>query len=92
MENVKKYGLTVLLVVAGALLAVWIYGSFIVKHDNPTFFNWSLEQLVAEKWQFAELTFDLHDSELDDDYKIKTTYEERWLDEGRITQLVRATK
>ena len=67
-------------------------GSFIVKHDNPAFFNWSLEQLVVEKWQFAELTFDLHDSELDDDYKIKTTYEERWLGEGRITQLVRATK
>lgn len=67
-------------------------GSFIVKHDNPAFFNWSLEQLVAEKWQFAELTFDLHDSELDDDYKITTTYEERWLGEGRITQLVRVTK
>lgn len=67
-------------------------GSFIVKHDNPTFFNWTLEQLVAEQWQFAELTFDLHDSELDDDYKITTTYEQRWLSEGRITQLVRAHK
>lgn len=65
-------------------------GSFIVKHDSPDFFNWSLEQLVAEGWHISELTFDLHDSDLDDDYKIMTTYEQRWLGEGRITQLVRA--
>ena len=66
-------------------------GSFIIKHDNPTFFNWSLEQLVATGWHINEITFDLHESELHDDYKIMTSYEQRWLDEGRITQLVRAT-
>lgn len=66
-------------------------GSFILKHDNPSFFSWSLEQLVNDKWQIAELSFDLHDSNLADDYKIMTTYEKRWLDEGRQTSIVRAT-
>lgn len=66
-------------------------GSFIVKHDSPEFFNWSLEQLVAEKWRLRELSFDLHDSELSEDYKILTTYERRWLDEGKPTCVVRAT-
>jgi tRNA (guanine-N7-)-methyltransferase len=66
-------------------------GTIIIKHDNPDFFNWSLEQLVGEKWQIESLTFDLHESELDADYKIMTTYEQRWLNEGRITKLVQAT-
>ena len=66
-------------------------GSFIIKHDNPAFFNWSLEQLVADGWHIAELSFDIHESDLSDDYKIMTTYEQRWLSEGRITHLVRAT-
>jgi len=67
-------------------------GSFYVKHDNPAFFAWSLEQLVAENWHARELSFDLHESELANDYKIITSYEERWLDEGRKTNFVRATK
>ena len=65
-------------------------GALYLKHDNPEFFQWSLEQLVSEKWHISELTFDLHESDLSDDYKIKTTYEERWLDEGRITQFAKA--
>ncbi len=66
-------------------------GSFILKHDSRDFFLWSLEQLVHEQWLIQELTFDLHDSELASDYKIMTTYEARWTDEGRTTNLVRAT-
>lgn len=66
------------------------FSGLYIKHDNPEFFNWSLEQLVGEGWDIAELTFDLHESELSDDYKIITTYESRWLNEGRITKLVRA--
>jgi len=65
-------------------------GALLVKHDNPAFFQWSLEQLVAEKWRIIELSFDLHESKLNDDYKIQTTYEQRWLGEGRITQFVKA--
>lgn len=66
-------------------------GSFHLKHDNRDFFGWSLEQLVAEKWRIEELSFDLHDSALADDYKIMTSYEERWLAEGLATNFVRAT-
>ena len=54
------------------------------------FFQWSLERLVASGWRIDQLSFDLHESELSDDYKILTPYEERWLGEGRITQFVRA--
>lgn len=66
-------------------------GSFYLKHDNTAFFNWSLEQLVKEKWRLDELSFDLHQSELSDDYKILTTYETRWLGEGLATSFVRAS-
>ncbi len=59
-----------------------------IKHDNPDFFQWTLEQLVAEQWHILELSFDLHESDLSDDYKILTPYERRWLGEGRITQCV----
>lgn len=67
-------------------------GGLYIKHDNQDFFNWSLEQLVVDKWQVDELSFDLHDSELSDDYKIMTTYEKRWLDEGRKTSFVKGSK
>lgn len=65
-------------------------GSLLVKHDNPEFFQWSLEQLVLTGWRITELSFDLHASELPADYKILTPYEQRWLGEGRVTQFVRA--
>lgn len=66
-------------------------GSFYLKHDNPDFVSWSLEQLVAESWHISELSFNLHESELSEDYKIMTTYERRWLGEGLKTNFVRAT-
>ncbi len=65
-------------------------GALYLKHDNRDFFHWSLEQLVVLKWHIDELTFDLHESELSDDYKIKTTYEVRWLGEGLTTNFVKA--
>lgn len=65
-------------------------GSLLFKHDNVDFFHWSLEQLVADGWRIRELSFDLHESELAGDYKILTTYERRWLNEGLKTQFVRS--
>lgn len=65
-------------------------GEFLLKHDSPEFFNWSLEQLVTQGWHVQELSFDLHESDLADDYKVTTTYEERWLGEGKPTQFVAA--
>lgn len=65
-------------------------GALYLKHDNRDFFEWSLEQLVGTKWHIEELSFDLHESELSDEYKIKTTYEHRWLGEGLVTNFVKA--
>lgn len=66
-------------------------GAFYLKHDNRDFFLWSLEQLVAMHWVINELSFDLHDSDLSGDYKILTTYEMRWLEEGLTTNFVKAS-
>lgn len=65
-------------------------GNLCIKHDNRDFFCWSLEQLVAEKWQIIELSFDLHEADVSDDYKILTAYERRWLEEGRLTYFARS--
>lgn len=67
-------------------------GAFYLKHDNRDFFHWSLEQLVSDSWRIDELSFDLHDSDLADDYKIQTTYEQRWLSEGLMTNFVKASR
>lgn len=67
-------------------------GSLCLKHDARDFFHWSLEQLVACGWRIDQLSFDLHDSDLDDDYKILTTYETRWLGEGTVTNFVKASR
>lgn len=67
-------------------------GALYLKHDSRDFFLWSLEQLAAEKWNIEELSFDLHDSDLSDEYKIYTTYEIRWLSEGIMTNFVKAAK
>ncbi len=65
-------------------------GSFILKHDSPEFFSWSLEQLVGERWGIVELAFDLDESGLRSVYDVQTSYERRWLSEGRTSSLVRA--
>lgn len=65
-------------------------GSLLLKHDNRDFFCWSLEQLVSESWEINELSFDLHGSSLDDDYKTLTTYEQRWIGEGSKINFVKA--
>lgn len=67
-------------------------GALYLKHDNRDFFLWSLEQLVAAGWRVDELSFDLHNSTLSDDYKVMTTYEKRWLSEGLSTQFVQAKR
>jgi tRNA (guanine-N7-)-methyltransferase len=65
-------------------------GTLHIKHDNPEFFAWSLEQLVAEGWAISELLFDIHDSDRQMAAQILTTYEQRWLGEGRTTSYVAA--
>ena len=66
-------------------------GALYFKTDAKTLFDWSLEQLVAENWKLEELSFDLHESSLSEDYKIKTTYEARYINEGLKINFVKAT-
>lgn len=67
-------------------------GELLFKHDNKDFFCWSLDQLVAQNWQIQELSFDLHESSLSDDYKVMTTYERRWVDEGSKINFVKTRR
>ena len=53
-----------------------------MKTDSHELFDWSLEQFVATNWQINSLSYDLHESDLSDEYKIMTTYERRWTEEG----------
>jgi tRNA (guanine-N7-)-methyltransferase len=65
-------------------------GALLLKHDSRDFILWSLEQLVKQKWVIKELSFDLHESDLSDEYKIITTYEMHWLKGGSTTNFVKA--
>lgn len=65
-------------------------GALYFKTDAHELFTWSLEQLVAEGWQLEELSFDLHESDLSERYKVKTSYEQRFTAEGLPTHFVKA--
>lgn len=65
-------------------------GALYFKTDSCDLFTWSLEQLVQEGWMITQLSFDLHDSLLQDSYKVMTTYERRFTAEGLPTHFVRA--
>jgi tRNA (guanine-N7-)-methyltransferase len=75
------------------LYQLWLRvdGALYFKTDATSLFTWSLEQLVAEGWRIEELTFDLHESDLSDEYKLQTTYEARYISEGKPISFVRAT-
>ncbi|MDO4902525.1 MAG: tRNA (guanosine(46)-N7)-methyltransferase TrmB [bacterium] len=65
-------------------------GALYFKTDALELFQWSLEQLVAEGWTIDRLSFDLHESDLNDNYKVMTTYEERFVGAGLKINFVRA--
>jgi len=65
-------------------------GALYFKTDAHALFEWSLEQLVREGWTIAELSFDLHESDLPVSYKIMTTYEKRYTAEGLPIHFVKA--
>lgn len=54
----------------------------LIKTDSHSLFDWSLEQLVVSGWRLTALSYDLHESDLPDDYKIMTTYEQKWTSQG----------
>lgn len=65
-------------------------GALYFKTDAKELFDWSLEQLVAEGWQIQRLSFDLHESDLNENYKVMTTYERRFVSEGLKINFVKA--
>jgi tRNA (guanine-N7-)-methyltransferase len=66
-------------------------GALYFKTDAKALFDWSLETLVEEGWNIDELSFDLHESALSEEYKIKTTYETRYMSEGIKINFVKAS-
>jgi tRNA (guanine-N7-)-methyltransferase len=67
-------------------------GALCCKTDARELFAWSLEQVVAQGWRLTQLSFDLHESDLNQEYKFLTTYERRWLSEGTPTNFFRADR
>lgn len=65
-------------------------GRVYFKTDAHVLFEWSLEQLVENQWKICELSFDLHESNLPNEYKVMTTYESRFVAEGLPTCFVSA--
>lgn len=65
-------------------------GALYFKTDNHDLFVWSLEELVRCGWHIDQLSFDLHESDLPNEYKIMTSYEQRFTAEGLPTHFVRA--
>ena len=65
-------------------------GSLYFKTDAKALFDWSLEQLVTNGWSVKELSFDLHESKLQESYKVMTTYEKRFTGEGIKINFVKA--
>lgn len=63
-----------------------------LKTDNHELFDWSLEQLVTMGWLIEELTYDLHESSLADEYKVMTSYERRWTEADLPIYLVHAIR
>jgi len=67
------------------------FSALYFKTDAKDLFDWSLEQLVAEGWRIERLSFDLHESNLNENYKVMTTYEKRFTNEGLKINFVKAT-
>ena len=65
-------------------------GALYFKTDAKDLFEWSLEQLVSEGWKIERLSFDLHESNLNENYKVMTTYEKRFTAEGLKINFVKA--
>lgn len=63
------------------------------KTDNTPLFDWSLTQFDPSKWNVEYVTHDLHDDDaVSADAKIMTTYEMRYVAEGKAINYLRAVR
>lgn len=61
------------------------------KTDNTQLFDWSVQQFDEKQWQVEHVTYDLHNDEaVDSGAKIMTTYEARYVAEGKPINYLRA--
>ena len=61
------------------------------KTDNTLLFDWSVEQFGSKLWRVEHLTHDLHGDDMaSSDAKIMTTYEARYVSEGKTINYLRA--
>lgn len=58
-------------------------GKLCFKTDSVALFDWSLEQLADDGWDIKDISFDINSSGLQGDVRIPTTYELRYLKEGK---------
>lgn len=58
-------------------------GSMHLKTDDLALFHYTLEQLAACKVRLLALSFDLHESNLAAEAKVRTDFERRWLAQGK---------
>ena len=58
-------------------------GKLRFKTDAVALFDWSLEQLADNGWNINNISFDLHNSAIDDVAKTPTTYEQRYMQSGK---------
>ena len=63
-------------------------GEILFKTDDLNLFHYGLEEITKLKGSLLSLSFDLHSSGLPDDYKITTTYERKFIGEGKPINFV----
>ena len=62
------------------------------KTDDPSLFEWSLNQFTKDGWSQKFSTQDLHNSDGSDEAKIMTSYEKRFVDGGLMINYAQMTK
>lgn len=66
-------------------------GALYLKTDATQFFEWTLEQLTEQGWKIEDISFDLHNSSLQESYKIQTTYESKYRNMSKKINFLKAT-
>lgn len=61
------------------------------KTDNQPLFDWSVAQIQQNGWKIGQLTRDLHGSDLSSEYKVMTSYEEKFVADGLPIYYLAAT-
>lgn len=70
---------------------VILNGDIEMKTDNRELFEFSLISFNQNKWNFLELSLDLHHRN-EDEYIITTEYEERFTKKGNVIYYIRTSK